>query len=313
MMNTQQTLNITDTLEHILTDDQIIAVLNQNKSALSNVYHPFIQNECAVFEEEVQSTLNGIQHVRQLIQIKRHIALMDIIYAGQSNEDTAVAHACCDFFVWADVMRDEETNHISSIALDSELLMDVDVLSPKFTVNGEITKNIAILELIDKLLLNIDHKEIIQDLLQKRLVDVQKYPHVYLVQAIGKIDGRIFVDFYKVYSPIELSTESQILYKSIAYCGLYGVCQDFSDQFDFKLDQYTKSFDQLHLAWSTMIDFDNGISIVRLIVDDWNSAAINQDELIMHHSLMIDSDCFPHAIEVQKNFSDNMPNKNVYG
>lgn len=292
-MQTQQTLSIVKTLGLELSESHILEILNNNRDQLKNVHYPYIQNECEVLEEEVNETGNGVEDVRMLILINRHVAATHVFKIEPKDAEglddglSAVAHVSCSFKIWADVVRNPETGRISSIWLDRELLADMGAFDPIFKVNGVETQNTAITEVLDQLLLNIDHADIIQALLQQRIVDIQDMPYDYLVLAICKIDGVQFEDLFRVHSPVKLQPDDERLYKSLAYNGLYGTCQDFDQHFDYEKQCFTTSFNELQLDTSMIIDFDMGISVVRLMLEEYNKS-LWAEKFTMHHVLILD-------------------------
>lgn len=260
-------------------------MLQENANRLNSAQHPFIQTDFTILEDNELGDCSCDSYM--LLDVTRQIPL--VIYQG---DNPVVAVASCIFNMFADAVYDLGEEQYTSVKVDAEILVGSEYLSDQsvhdeimqidYKINGVIQDDQEIIDLMKNLLFTIDDRDYIDDLLEKRLVESQ-LGHAYLVEAIHKINGLQYSHFYKMTSPYPLKSEDPHIYKSLAYSGLYGVSQDFCDNFDSEKQQYTKPFHELKLDTSTMVDWDDGFSLVRVLVQPFEAEHREQFDLMEHN------------------------------
>lgn len=262
-----------------------LQMLTENANRLSSAQHPFIQTDLNILE--VNELGDGDCDSHLLIDVTRQIPL--VIYEG---DEPVVAAASCTFNMFADATHSADNKAFTSVKVDADLLVKSDYLSNQnrqdevvmidYRINGVLQEDREVIALMENLLFTFDDRDYIDAMLEQRLVNAQK-DLLYFVRAIHKINGLQFEHFYKVSSPYPLESEDFALYKSLAYSGLYGVSQSFSDDFDFTTAQFTKPFSELNLHSACEIDWDDGFSLVRLLVEPFNEDEHGGYPLMQHY------------------------------
>lgn len=262
-----------------------LQMLQENAERLSSTQHPFIQTDMTILEDNDLSDCESDRHL--LIEVSRQIPM--IIY---QDDQPVLAAASCIFNIFADAVYCEDKQAYTSIKVDTGLLMNSDYLNKQidsdevtmvdFKINDTVQEDQDIIALMQNLLFTIDDAAYINELLETHFLAKQTDIESFVI-AIHKIDGLQFSQYYKVVSPFPLKDEDEHLYKSMAYSGMYGVCQDFAEDFDSPTAQYTKPFDALKLSTPDMVDWDYGISLVRLLVRPLREEDLNGDPLMTHH------------------------------
>lgn len=279
-----QLIEVTNSPE-IVTPELLKQMLKENANRLSSTQHPFIQTTIGVLDENGFD--EGDVDIYLVLVVTRQIPLVTYV-----DDKPVVAVASCIFNMYADGVYDHDEGKYTSVLADRELLLgsdymtnqsdQEDILTIDFKINDTIQTDQEVINQLKNLLLTSDDEAYINGLLEKKFI-VAPEQEAYYVEAIHKINGEQFSHYYKVYSPKKLESEDEALYKSLAYSGLYGIAQDFNEGFDHKKQVFTKDFDDLTLSDSRMVDWDDGFSLVRLVVEPFDDNKHVGDDLWEHH------------------------------